>query len=560
VGDTFGLISLMGSDKQKTTVIAMEDTRCYLLDRKKILQLIETKPMVSEYFLQSHFTGHVDNVYREMRSKSQFYWSSDHLLFTTPVGDIATKAVVAVHEDATIKEAALQMSKHRISSLIIVDAGQLPVGIVTDRDLREKVVSRARSVDDPVRDIMSLPLVRVDAKDYCFEAVLKIIKHNVHHILVIKEGQLKGVLTNHDLMMLQGTSPLSFARDLESQESVEGLAPVSMKINRVVGLLLKEGARASNITRIIAELNDRLVRKMLEIAEKKLGRPPVAYCWLSFGSEGRKERIFKTDQDNAILYADPATRVQEDATREYFASFALFVRDGLAKCGFPYRPADYMTGNPNRYQSLSAWKKAFAGWMNHPTTDTILQSLIFFDFRPLHGDDSLAVELRTFIMDHLKGRNLFLDKMAVAIMRNRPPLGFFGTFIVDKDGEHSNELNLNVRGIGPLIDMVRLMALEAGIFESATLERIAAMKGRHPTIDAMGDDIVQAFEFLVMLSTLHQVEQKEHGAIPDDFINPGKLTKLEKSMLKESFQVISRLQAALLSSSVPVVSSGGASR
>ena len=197
------------------------------------------------------------------------------------------------------------MAKHRISSIIIVDRNGLPTGIVTDRDLREKVVARGRDVNDPVKDIMNLPLIRVDAKDYCFEAVLKMIKHNIHHIVVIKDGALRGVLTNHDLMMLQGTSPLSFAKDLESQQTIEGLVPVSSKINRVVGLLLKEGARAGNITKILTELNDRLVKKVLEIAEKKLGRPPVPYCWIAFGSEGRKEQTFKTDQDNAIIYAGP---------------------------------------------------------------------------------------------------------------------------------------------------------------------------------------------------------------------------------------------------------------
>ncbi|OGW37456.1 MAG: hypothetical protein A2X58_09655 [Nitrospirae bacterium GWC2_56_14] len=545
-GETFGLISLMGRDKQKTTVIAMEDSICYLLSREKILKLIETKPVVSEYFLQSHFTKYVDKVYREMHNKSLFYGSSDHLLFTTPVGDIATKAVVAVRDDATIKEAALQMSRHRISSVIIVDARQLPVGVVTDRDLREKVVSRARSVDDPVRDIMSLPLVRVDAKDYCFEAVLTMIKHNIHHILVIQDGNLKGVLTNHDLMMLQGTSPLSFAKDLESQESVDGLAPVSVKINRVVGLLLKEGARASNITRIIAELNDRLVRKVLEIAEKQFGRPPVAYCWLSFGSEGRKEQTFKTDQDNAIVYADPATPEQEEAAKQYFAAFALFVRDGLVKCGFPLCPADYMASNPKWRQPLSVWKKLFSTWIGHPTPEAILRSLIFFDFRHLHGDEALAVDLRSHLMKNLKGQNLFLALMAGATARNRPPLGFFKTFLVEKDGEHKNELNLKLRGIGPLVDIVRLLSLESGVAETSTLERIEAMRGKNASIDSMGDELVQAFEFISLLRIHHQVEQIEQGQAPDNFINPSRLSNLEKSTLKESFQVISTLQDGII--------------
>ncbi len=545
-GDTFGLVSLMGQDRQKTTVIALEDTICYLLKRDQIKELLESNPSFTEYFLQTHFTTYVDKVYREMHSKSLFYGSSDHLLFTTPVGDIATKAVITVREDTTIRDAAQEMSKNRISCLIVMDRNELPVGIVTDRDLREKVVARGRNVDDPVEDIMTLPLIRVDVKDYCFDAVLKMIKHNIHHILVIKDGKLKGILSNHDLMLLQGSSPLSFAKDLESQESIDGLVPVSAKINRVVGLLLKDGARASNITKIIAELNDRLVRKVLEFADRKFGKPPVPYCWLSFGSEGRKEQTFKTDQDNAIVYADPAGTAQEEAARKYFSAFTVYVRDGLVKCGFPLCPADYMASNPKWCQPLSVWKKHFAGWIHSPTPEAVLRSLIFFDFRPLHGEDSLAVELRESLMKSVKGQNVFLAHMAAATVKNRPPLGFFRTFIVEKGGEHKDEVNLKFRGIGPLVDLVRLFSLEAGISETSTLERIEAMKGKHPTIDSVGDELVQAFEFITLLRIHHQVEQIELGEAPDNFVNPSTMSNLEKKILKESFQIISKVQDGVI--------------
>ncbi|HWR71739.1 MAG TPA: DUF294 nucleotidyltransferase-like domain-containing protein [Nitrospirota bacterium] len=545
-GETFGLVSLMGRDRQKTTVLALEDTICYLLGREKVLELIDSRPAFTEYFLQSHFEKYIDKTYREMHSKSLFYGSSDHLLFTTPVGDIATKEVVTIPDSMDIRGAAREMVEHRISSLIVVDHRGLPAGIVTDRDLREKVVARGRNVDDPVRDIMSLPLVRVDAKDYCFEAVLKMIKHNIHHILVIRDGKLNGVLTNHDLMMLQGTSPLSFAKDLESQESIEGLVPVSAKINRVVGLLLKEGARASNITKIITELNDRLVRKVLEMAERKFGRPPVAYCWISFGSEGRKEQTFKTDQDNALIYADPASPEQAERAKKYFEEYSLFVRDGLVKCGFPLCPADYMASNPKWRLPLSAWKQHFTRWITSPTPEAVLRSLIFFDFRPIIGDCGLAEELRRHLQAALKDQNLFLAQMASATLKNRPPLGFFKTFIVEKDGEHKDELNLKHRGIGPLVDIVRLLSLEAGVPETSTLERIEAMKGKHPVIDEVGDELSQAFEFITLLRIHHQVERLDAGAAPDNFVNPSVLSNLEKRTLRESFQVISKVQENLI--------------
>jgi CBS domain-containing protein len=343
-------------------------------------------------------------------------------------------------------------------------------------------------------------------------------------------------------MVLQGTSPLSFAKDLESQESISGLVPVSTKINRVISLLLKEGARASNITKIITELNDRLVRKVIEIAERQFGRPPLPYCWLSFGSEGRKEQTFKTDQDNALVYADPATPEQEERAKRYFEEFSNFVRDGLVQCGFPACEADYMASNPRWRQPLSAWKQRFTRWITDPNPEAVLRSLIFFDFRSMNQDCGLADELRRHLQTALKGQNLFLAHMASATLKNRPPLGFFKTFIVEKGGEHKDELNLKFRGIGPLVDIVRLLALEVGVQETSTLERIEALKGKHPAIDEVGDELAQAFEFIMLLRIHNQVEQIEAGKKPDNFINPSRLSNLEKRTLRESFRVISMLQ------------------
>jgi CBS domain-containing protein len=541
-GDIFGLVSLMSKDRQKTTVVAVDDTICYLLSKNTVYRLIDDYPPVTEYLLQSHFTKYIDKTYSEIHAKSLFYGSSDHLLFTTLIGDIAGKEVVTVEQGSSIRETAHEMAKHRISSIIILDRNNVPAGIVTDRDLRDKVVARGKDVNGPVREIMSLPLIRVDANDYCFEAVLKMIKHNIHHIVVIKDGALRGVLTNHDLMMLQGTSPLSFAKDLENQHDIDGLIPVSSKINRVVGLLLKEGARAGNITKILTELNDRLVKKVLEITEKKLGRPPLPYCWLAFGSEGRKEQTFKTDQDNAIIYADPETPGQEEAAKRYFADFSAFVQENMTRCGFPPCPAGYMAGNVKWRQPLRVWKKYLSSWVAEPVPDAILHALIFFDFRPVYGEMSLGEHLRDHLSDILRDQKVFLGHLANITVQNRPPIGFFKTFVVEKSGEHKDELNLKVKGIAPLVDIVRLFALEKGVRETSTLERIEALRQSHTVVAEYADELKHAYEFLMLLRIHNQFGQIEAGKFPDNFINPGKLTNLERRMIRESFGLISKMQ------------------
>jgi CBS domain-containing protein len=544
-GDTFGLWSIVDDREQKTTVTAVDDTICYLLPKKQVLRLLDTNVVFTEYFLKSHLKKYIDNTYTEMMNKNIFYGGTDRILFTTRVGDIAIKNIVSAPEHTTIQDAAGIMVRHKVSSLIISSQDKLPVGIVTDRDLRDRVVAKGRSVSDPVKSIMSLPLMRVDARDYCFEAILKMIRFNIHHILVIQDGELKGVLTNHDLMLLQGGSPLTFAKDIENQEAVEGLVPVSFKVNRVIRLLLKDGARAGNIAKIVSELNDRIVKKVLEIAEKKFGEPPVPYCWIVFGSEGRKEQTFRTDQDNAIIYSNPHSIQEDHEVKRYFSEFTIFVRDSLGKCGVPLCPADYMASNPRWCQPLEIWEKYYSQWIGTPTSEAILKCLIFFDFRALHGDTSLADQLRAYLRRSLKGQKIFFARMAGVITMNRPPLGFFRTFMVDRAGEHKDELNLKFRGIGPIVDLIRFFALEEGVSETSTLERIESLRSIHPIIIELGDEIEQAFEFISLLRIHHQLDQMERNIPPDNFINPGRLTNLEKKSLKESFQVILKIQDAV---------------
>lgn len=379
------------------------------------------------------------------------------------------------------------------------------------------------------------------------------IRYNIHHLLVVDGGRLKGIVTNHDLMMLLGTSPISLARDIESQQTIEGLLPAAGKTNELIGLLLKEGAKASNITRIVSEIHDRLIKKILQIAEKEFGQPPLRYCWIVFGSEGRREQAFKTDQDNALIYEDPQTEKEESAARTYFTVFSAFVRDGLLKCGFPRCPANYMASNPEWCQPLKVWKRYFSMWVYSPTPDAVMKSLIFFDFRPLYGDFGLAESLRDSLSSLLEGQMIFLGYMANMIIKNTPPVGFFKSFIVEKGGEHKDELNLKVKGIAPLVDMARLFSLEKGLREISTIERLSALREKHTIVKEFADELGHAFEFIMLLRIQHQFEQIESGNEPNNFINPNRLSNLEKRMMKEFFNLITRMQDIIIERYKPLI-------
>ncbi len=543
-GENFGFLSMIGGENQKTTVVAQENTLCYKLKKEVVFRLIDSTPAIASYYL-SYLARYLDRTFEEIHHKSFFSGGGDELLFHTPVQDLAVE-LVSAGEETTIRDAARLMSRHKISSLVIHDGQRRPTGIVTDRDLREKVIAQGRSILDPVRDIATPTLIQIETGESCFEALLKMVQHNIHRLLVTDEGRLKGIITNHDMMLLQGTSPLSFAKDITEQESLEGLISISRKTNNVAGILIKQNARLDHLTRIITEINDRLMGKVLEISERDAGPPPLPYCFFVYGSSGRKEQTFKTDQDNGIIYADPQTEREAKVARTYFLELATQVNQTLSRIGFPLCPANYMAGNPQWCRPLQDWKTYYTGWVSEPVADSLLKFLVFYDLRPIYGAFSLAEGLREHFSHLIKDQKVFFGHMANLMLKITPPLGFFKQFVVEKEGAQKDKFDLKVKGLSPLLDAVRLFAMEAGVKETSTLERIHILKDRHGIVKDFHNEIRQAFEYIMLLRMRHQYEQIKAGKPPDNFIDPDQLTTLEKKILKDAFLLMQKLQSLIM--------------
>ncbi len=356
-GGIFGYLSLLSADRSRAEVITEDETTVYLIRREQVLDLMARNPAFSEYFLKSLLSKYIDRTFRELPSKGLTYGSGDQLLFTTPVQEVTTKDPPRAPASITAVDAARLMTSRNASSLVLTGPDDEPVGILTDKDLRQKVLAEGYSQDDPVDRIMTRRLITIDAGAACLEAMLKMLRHNIHHLIVTRDGRLDGVVTNHDIMILQGASPLSLARDIERQRTIEGIVPVARKVRGIVALLLKSGAPAGVITRIVTEINDRLVRRILILGEQRFGPPPLPYCWIAFGSEGRKEQTISTDQDNAIVFGDTGDRELAGKARDYFGGFASWANDTLAQCGFPPCSGNYMASNEHWRQPLAVMEE-----------------------------------------------------------------------------------------------------------------------------------------------------------------------------------------------------------
>ncbi len=546
-GASIGALAIIRGTPANLNIETVEDTFCFLLPREIFLELIEKQPAFGQYYLKSFSEKIVMTAYNELRHHMVSQRSNEDLyLFSIRVGDLV-KSLRKVAATATIQEAAAIMSEYRVGCLLVHDVGdeEKMVGIITDRDLRGKVVAAGLDYQLPVTTIMSSPVQTVLSQTLCFDVLLKMMATGIHHLAVERGGQVIGVITSHDIMLLQGHSPYYLLKEIRSQSQIAGLYPLAQKIPEVIRGLIGEGAKAGNITQMIAILNDHILGRMLTLLEKEMGAPPVSYCWLLLGSEGRREQTFKTDQDNAIIYADPGDAAQKQAAETYFKAFAAKAIGHLVNCGYPLCPGEIMATNPLWCQPLTIWEKYFDHWVAEPDPQELLNATIFFDFRAGFGEEKLAEDLRTHLNRRIAGKDLFLFHLARQCLDSRVPLSFFNNFIVEKDGEHKNRLDIKRQGLTPFVNFARVLSLKYGVKETNTLARLKALMEGEQIQRDLWSMASEAYELQMQQRLVHQLKQIEAGIMPDNHIDPADLSELERRMLKDAFTVIERLFGVL---------------
>ena len=536
-GEHFGLLSVVSGDLSRTNIDAIEDTICYRVSREKILSILKNNPSANEYFLKSFFINLIDKTYEETRKRYSGVAASEQLLFTTSVKDVIRSAPKAVPRDITIQQAAAEMATHKIGSLVVVDDQGKPVGMVTDRDFREKVVASAKDVSAPLESIMSSSLVTIEAKDNCFEALIRMIRHKIHHIVVLEKGELTGMVTNHDFMLLQGSSPTILVKEIGQIQSPDELQDTAPKFYKAVSSLLQHGARAPNITGLITELTEKITNSMVDIFEKEHGPAPVDFTLFFFGVAGRREVTLSFQLDMGIVYQDISDPQMQTIAEVYFKRLAETLNSSLFDCNLASSRQCFNTGH---IKSSAAWEEQLKKWGTGAGTG---MNMGYFDMRPVRGSGDRVSGLLNFLQKRAASYRPILESLAADTMQVLPPLGFFKNLVVEKSGENKNELNLFEKGIKPLADCARIYALEKGTTFLSTLERLHELTNRHQF--KFAGDMEQAFGYLLTLLIHNQLRQVEEGGVPDNFVNPHTLTTFEQKTLKESFQLIAKLYSEI---------------
>jgi CBS domain-containing protein len=536
-GEHFGLLSVVSGDRSRTNVDTIEDTICYRVSRDKILSILKNNPSANEYFLKSFFVNMIDKTYEETRKRYSGVAENEQLLFTTPVKEVIRSAPKAVPMDISIQQAAAAMATHKIGSLVVIDDQGKPVGMVTDRDFREKVVAIAKDVTSPLESIMSPSLVTIEADDNCFEALLRMIHHNIHHIVVLEKGELTGMVTNHDFMLLQGSSPTILVKEIGQIQSPDELQDTAPKFYKAVSSLLRYGAKAPNITGLITELIEKITNSMVDIFEKEHGLAPVDFTLFFFGVAGRREVTLSFQLDMGIVYQDPGDLQSQTIAEVYFKRLAEALNNSLFACNLT---SEGQCFRPEHIKSSSAWEEQLKKWGTRAGT---AMNMGYFDMRPVRGSADRITGLLNFLQKRAASYRPILESLAADTMQVLPPLGFFKNLVVEKSGEHKNELNLFEKGIKPLADCARIYALEKGTTFLSTMERLHELGNRHHF--KFADDMEQAFGYLLTLLIHNQLRQAEEGGMPDNFVNPVALKSFEQKTLKESFQLIAKLYSEI---------------
>ena len=525
-GEIFGHDIYFHGELKEYFVEAEEDCLLWHLDFKNFQKLCNKHPLISEYF-SSHLKSRLTAAILVKHSVTQ-------------VRDLLNREPVLVESEVSIREAAQEMSVENVSSILIVQNDEL-CGIVTDKDLRRRVLVEGLNSSLPIKTVMTANPMSIPPEADVDSALLIMMRKNYHHLPVVDGVKPLGLVTAGDILRAQSEHPLRLVRDIYKMNSLKELLELSLRLPSLYERMVNLGRGVGQIGRMVTHVTDAFTVRLIQLAGVKLGPPPMAFAWVVFGSQAREEQTARTDQDNGLVLERDAN---EDEGR-YFAKLSELVCDGLDKLGYVYCPGEVMALNVKWRVSLPKWKRYFDHWVDEPSPKSVMHSSIFFDIRCVYGESALVDSLQEHVTTITRDNGIFLRFMATNALSHRPPLGFFRRFVQEDDGTQSEGLNLKHRGIVPIIDLVRIRALEGGIREANTFRRIEQATATGVMNKKDASSLRDALILINRIRIAHQSKQMAAGEKPSNFVPPQELSPLMRRNLKAAFMLVVEAQSAL---------------
>ncbi|MGO4867760.1 DUF294 nucleotidyltransferase-like domain-containing protein [Flavobacterium sp. W21_SRS_FM7] len=547
-GDILGLRPFFAKDHYLMDAVAQEESLLYAIPIEIFKLYVFQNPDVSTFLLQS-FASNTRNPYDKdnkgkLISENVVYNEEDDVIqYFKPISH-TPEPIVATQQD-TVKTIANMMVKNKIGSVIIQE-NDLPIGIITDKDLRSKIATGLFSTSDTAKQIMSAPVITVPANRSVTEIQLLMIQHNIGHLCVTSDGtpnsKIIGIISEHDVVTAQANNPGVLVKQTKRANNPEELRVIRENLNKLIKNALHENIPIAHICQITGEINTAITKRAIELSILKMKeQPPAKFAWLNIGSQGRKEQLLLTDQDNALVFEE-VSKEKYDEVKDYFVRLAENVTHVLNIVGYEYCPAEMMASNPLWCKSLTEWKAQYYSWIHNPGEKGILMCSIFFDYDFVYGDKALVDAITDAIFKNISDNQIFFAYLGGDALKNPPPLGFFRQFLIEKDGEHKDSFDLKGRGLMPLIDAARLLCLDQKIVEvNNTLLRFKELANVEPQNASIYEACSEAFSVLQKFRTLEGFASNSGGR----YLDLNKLSKLDKVKLKNAFHPIREVQEIL---------------
>jgi CBS domain-containing protein len=547
-GDIFGLRSPIQNNHYLLNAKSKEESILYAISVDILKEIIETNDSAHKFLIASYSTN-IRAPYAN-GSNAQLFANEDVLLSNkSNLSDIQTakysKHPVTCLPTTTIQEAAQIMCTKRVGSILIVK-NKKPVGIITDKDLRIKIATGLISIGKNVTEIMSSPVITAPEKITVAEAQISMIKNKITHLCITKDGtpnsELIGLLSEHDIVVLHGNNPSVLVKELKRAKDVNTLKYIRDKTSDLLNGYIEQNIPIIFVSKIISEINDAIIIKAIEFSLNEMeNQPPVKFGWLTLGSQGRKEQLLITDQDNALIFEDVPTKDYKK-TKNYFLKLAKSVTDKLHIIGYDYCPADMMASNPKWCLSSTEWKNQFNAWITQPTEKAIMMCTIFFDYTLLYGDTNLVSNMTESIFKSIDSFDIFLNFLAKNALLSKPPLSFFRQFVVEHDGENKDQFDLKSRALMPLTDAARVLTLAHNIKDvNNTILRFQDLAEAEPNNKELYLSCIDSFKILLRYRTKQGIKHNDSGR----YVGLNNLSKAEKLKLKGCFKPIKDIQDLL---------------
>lgn len=547
-GECFPVASLSANSVNTRHFVAAEDVFCYQLAQEDF-EALRTRSAPFAQFCTQALASIVQQSLAQLRTQYSQRAAEQQTLLQ-PLKALVRRSPVYCGNDASIRKALEAMSHEQVGTIAVVDADQKPVGIFTLTDLMERVVLPGIPLDRPISEVMTAGPGVLDELVHAQDALALMAQRGYHQLVVTREDRITGIVSERDLFSLQRVSMRNVMQSIKVARTVAALKRAAQDIGMLTENLIAQGAAAEGLTHTIAALNDAMTERVFDLLLPAADLAGLEWCWMSLGSEGRREQTVATDQDNAIIFEGDEDSLSHDRAR--LLNFARGVNDALAELGFPLCPGNIMSSNRDCCLSVDEWRAKFASWIREPTPNALLNANIFFDFRPLYGNATLAERLRSWLLGITRENRFFLRMMTANALQAEPPLGLIRTFRTE-DGEHHGTLDLKTQGTRIFVDAARVLALGLATPETNTAQRLWSTGRRLNVPDRHIAAAVDAFHFLQMMRLRAQRGEfidpaDERAADPGrnrNRIDPYALNELDQRMLKESFRQARELQRRL---------------